>query len=187
MHQVNNVRWPAVKFSMKADYGIRALLDLAEHYGDAPVPCHEIARRQKVPGPFLDQLLMSLRRAGLVRSTRGPRGGHALAWPPEQITLAAAIDALEGSSGAFEASLDEGVTGAPGYGEVIIGVLSRAEAAARAVLAETSLAAMVQARRHEQMFHAIYHAFKDHPDPSVLLHQVDAVFPAQIMDERVGS
>ena len=143
---------------MKADYGIRALLDLAERYGDAPVPCHDIASRQRVPGPYLDQLLMTLRRAGLVRSTRGPRGGHALAWPPEQITLAAAIRALEGSVDTIDGTPEKAEAVEAGYAATISAVFGRAETAARSVLEETTLAAMVQARRHEQVFHGIYRA-----------------------------
>lgn len=144
-----------MKISMKADYGVRALLDLAERFGDAPVPSHDIAARQHVPGPFLDQLLMSLRRAGMVRSTRGPRGGHVLGRPPEDITLAEAIDVLEGQAARMECfSAPE--TCEQSFGCSIRASLMRAEDAARAALDETTLADMVNERRQHGVFHGIY-------------------------------
>jgi Rrf2 family protein len=144
-----------MRISMKADYGIRALLDLAEHGDAGPVPSHDIAARQHVPGPFLDQLLMTLRRAGLVRSTRGPRGGHLLGAPPEQITMAQAIDVLEGQAAQMECfSAPE--TCEQSFGCGIRGALLRADAAARQVLEETTIAAMVGERRARGVFHGIY-------------------------------
>ena len=141
---------------MKADYGIRALLDLAEHGVDGPVPSHDIAARQHVPGPFLDQLLMTLRRAGLVRSTRGPRGGHVLGRAPEQITLATAVDVLEGQAAQMECfSVPESCE--QSFGCSIRTALLRAEAAARRALEETTLADMLGERRARGVFHGIYH------------------------------
>jgi Rrf2 family protein len=144
-----------MKISMKADYGIRALLDLAERYGDAPVPSHDIAARQHVPGPFLDQLLMTLRRAGVVRSTRGPRGGHMLSHPPEEVTLGQAIDILEGQAAQMECfSAPE--TCEHSFGCSIRSSLLRAEDAMREVLDGTTLADMVRDRRQQGVFHGIY-------------------------------
>lgn len=144
-----------MRISMKADYGIRALLDLAEHGVDGPVPSHDIAARQHVPGPFLDQLLMSLRRAGLVRSTRGPRGGHVLGSPPEQITLAQAVDVLEGQAAQMECfAAPESCE--QSFGCSIRSSLMRAEEAARRVLEETTIADMVLERRSQGVFHGIY-------------------------------
>lgn len=85
-----------VKVSMKSDYGVRAVLDLASHFGKGPIQSSEIAARQRIPEPYLDQLLTTLRKAGLIVSKRGPQGGHCLARPPEQITMGHVIDALEG-------------------------------------------------------------------------------------------
>lgn len=86
-----------MKVSARAEYGIRALIDLAQHYGEGPVQSHEIARRQGLPEPYLNQLLTTLRRAGLVHSKRGPSGGHVLARPPEGVTIGEAFLVLEGS------------------------------------------------------------------------------------------
>ncbi len=85
-----------MRLSIKGDYGVRALLDLAERAGQGPVQSEAIARRQGISEAYLDQLLTQLRRAGLVRSVRGPRGGHELARPADEITLDAALAALEG-------------------------------------------------------------------------------------------
>ncbi len=81
---------------MRGDYGIRAVLDLAEHYGGGLVQNSDIAARQSIPEPYLHQLLLALRKSGLVRSVRGPKGGHALARSPEELTLAEVMEALEG-------------------------------------------------------------------------------------------
>ncbi|MBI2861700.1 MAG: Rrf2 family transcriptional regulator [Chloroflexi bacterium] len=86
-----------MKVSMRSDYGIRALVDLALHYGLGAVQSRDIAVRQGVPESYLDQLMTVLRKAGLIRSTRGPQGGHVLARPPTEITIADTVLALEGS------------------------------------------------------------------------------------------
>ena len=86
-----------MRLSMKGDYGVRAVLDLAERYGQGPVQSEAIARRQGISEAYLDQLLALMRRAGLVRSVRGPRGGHELARPASQISLLDVLTALEGS------------------------------------------------------------------------------------------
>ena len=86
-----------MKVSMKGDYGVRALVELAHHYGEGPLQSASIAARQSIPEPYLDQLLTSLRRAGFIRSVRGPQGGHALIRDPQEIRLSEALGALEGS------------------------------------------------------------------------------------------
>lgn len=82
---------------MKGDYGVRALVELAHRYGEGPVQSAVIANRQSIPEPYLDQLLTTLRRAGFIRSVRGPQGGHALIREPADIRLSEVIAALEGS------------------------------------------------------------------------------------------
>lgn len=83
--------------STKGDYGVRAMIDLAKHAGEGPVQRSEIARRRQIPESYLDHLLAQLRRAGFVRSTRGPSGGHELAKPAAEISLLSLLEALEGS------------------------------------------------------------------------------------------
>lgn len=85
-----------VNFTAKEDYGLRAVLDLAAHAGAGPVQTREIAQRQHIPEQFLEQLLAALRRAEVVRSTRGAGGGYALACSPEQVTVGAVLRALSG-------------------------------------------------------------------------------------------
>lgn len=87
-----------MRFTMKGDYGLRAMIDLAAHVGRGPVPSAAIAARQRIPEQFLDQVLVALRRAGLLRSQRGPQGGHMLARSASAITMADVLHALEGET-----------------------------------------------------------------------------------------
>lgn len=86
-----------MKVSKKGDYGVRALVELAHHYGEGPIQSAQIASAQEVPEPYLDQLLTTLRRAGFIRSVRGPNGGHALVQDPTEMRLSSVMVALEGS------------------------------------------------------------------------------------------
>jgi len=87
-----------MRVSTRAEYGLRALIDLANHYGEGPIQTHDIARRQGLPEPYLNQLMATLRRAGLVNSKRGPTGGHTLARAPVDISMRNAFDVLEGTT-----------------------------------------------------------------------------------------
>lgn len=97
-----------MKVSTKGDYGIRALIELSHHFGDPrPTQSSEIAARQNIPESYLEQLLTTLRRAGFIRSVRGPQGGHALVRHPDNIRVSEVIEALEGSILPIDC-LDEG-------------------------------------------------------------------------------
>jgi Rrf2 family transcriptional regulator, cysteine metabolism repressor len=85
-----------MKISTKGEYGIRALLELGRHYGEGYIQSAEIAAARDVPENYLYQLLITLRKAGIIRSRRGPQGGHMLAKAPSAISIAEAIIALEG-------------------------------------------------------------------------------------------
>jgi len=86
-----------MRVSTKGDYGIRALIELAHHYGQStPVQSSEIAARQGIPEAYLEQLLTVLRRAGFIRSVRGPQGGHALIRDPDELRVSEVVVALEG-------------------------------------------------------------------------------------------
>jgi Rrf2 family protein len=85
-----------MRLTKGSDYGAHAVIELAMHYGHGPLQSAEIAARQKIPEAYLDQLLTSLRRVGIVRSQRGPHGGHELARDPRTITLGQIVTALEG-------------------------------------------------------------------------------------------
>src|SRR3979411_1193886 len=85
-----------MRLSQRADYAAHAMVEIARWYGERPVHATEIAQRQGIPEPYLEQLLLALRRAALVRSYRGPGGGYTLTRPPGAISLADIVAALEG-------------------------------------------------------------------------------------------
>ncbi len=86
-----------MRVSTKGDYGIRALIELAHRYGEGrPTQSSEIAARQNIPESYLEQLLATLRRAGFIRSVRGPQGGHTLIRDPSEVRVSEVIRALEG-------------------------------------------------------------------------------------------
>ncbi len=85
-----------MRVSSRADYGVRALFELALRSGQGPVHSKEIAARQEIPEAYLHQVLGALNRAGLIRSTRGPLGGHELALEPSEISIYAILVALDG-------------------------------------------------------------------------------------------
>ena len=85
-----------MRVSSRADYGVRALFDLAQRYDQGPTQSRDIAARQAVPEAYLHQVLGTLNRAGLVRSTRGPLGGHELARDPRDVTLWDILVVLDG-------------------------------------------------------------------------------------------
>jgi len=80
----------------KADYAVRAVIELASGSRDSPRKVDELAKAQSIPVSFLENILTQLRSAGLVRSQRGPEGGYWLAKPPEEVNLAQVIRAVEG-------------------------------------------------------------------------------------------
>jgi len=84
-----------MQFSTKADYGLRALLDIALHSGEGLVSLPDIARRQEISPSYLEQLILSLQASGLVRSTRGRKGGFALTMEPAEINLEMILGSLE--------------------------------------------------------------------------------------------
>lgn len=85
-----------MKISTKGEYGLRALIELAQRYGEGYIQSSQIASSRNIPENYLYQLLITLRKAGMIRSRRGPQGGHMLARPPESITVTEAVLALEG-------------------------------------------------------------------------------------------
>lgn len=87
-----------MKISTKARYAARAILDLSLHAGGGLVQVKDIARRQQISESYLEQLMVPLRKAGLIISIRGAKGGHQLAKHPADITLADVVEATEGST-----------------------------------------------------------------------------------------
>jgi Rrf2 family protein len=85
-----------MKLSNKGRYGIQALFDIAFHNEGRPTQIREIAERELIPARFLEQIFQDLKKAGILGSKRGPRGGYHLARPASEITLGDVIRALEG-------------------------------------------------------------------------------------------
>jgi Rrf2 family cysteine metabolism transcriptional repressor len=85
-----------MKLSTKGEYGLLAVIDLALHSGHGPVQSFQIAERQNIPKQYLDQLLLLLKKSGLIESSRGRQGGYQLARPACDITLFDIVTALEG-------------------------------------------------------------------------------------------
>ena len=121
-----------LSITTKSPYALRALTELARIGGTHPVPIAELPRPRDVPVPFLEQLFAVLRRAGLLRSQRGVKGGYAFARPPADITVLEVVELLDGPLG--------------GGAE---GVFSDAAAAARAVLADVTIAGVVERENRE--------------------------------------
>lgn len=88
-----------MKLSTRSTYSIRALVELALASGHGPMSAALIAKRQHLSVAYLEQLLHRLKKEGLVKSVRGPRGGYGLAREPQRITMAHVIGALDGNNG----------------------------------------------------------------------------------------
>jgi Rrf2 family transcriptional regulator, cysteine metabolism repressor len=85
-----------VSFSTKGEYGVRLMAQLAQRHGQGPASLTDIAEQEDLPRAYLEQLVISLRDAELVQSTRGAHGGYELTRPPEQIHMGDVLRALEG-------------------------------------------------------------------------------------------
>lgn len=85
-----------MRISTRGRYGTRLMVDLAQHFADGPVPLVEIAKRQDLSAKYLEQLIILLKGAGLIRSARGRRGGYMLAKKPEDISVGEIVETLEG-------------------------------------------------------------------------------------------
>jgi Rrf2 family cysteine metabolism transcriptional repressor len=85
-----------MKSSTRGDYATRALQELAMHYEEGPISVETIAERQALPVRYLEQLLLSLKRAGFLGSKRGVNGGYYLAKPPAEVTLGQILRAVDG-------------------------------------------------------------------------------------------
>jgi len=84
-----------MKINTRVRYGLRAILQVADNYGGDPVPVSAISQSQEISGKYLEQVIGSLRRAQLVESRKGVRGGYTLSRPPEEVTLWDIITALD--------------------------------------------------------------------------------------------
>ncbi len=85
-----------MKVSTRGEYGVRAMVALARHYGDGPLSIAEIARQSSVPAAYLEQLIAPLRKSGLVESRRGAHGGYLLGRAPENVRIGDVYRVMEG-------------------------------------------------------------------------------------------
>ncbi|MBU0515015.1 MAG: Rrf2 family transcriptional regulator [Proteobacteria bacterium] len=91
-----------MKISTRGRYGTRAMLDLANHFGQGPISLKDLASRQEISAKYLEQLLIPLRTAGIIKSIRGAKGGYVLSREPGSVCLDEIILILEGSMAPVE-------------------------------------------------------------------------------------
>jgi Rrf2 family cysteine metabolism transcriptional repressor len=146
-----------MRITSRGEYGLRALLDLAQRYGSSvPVTQADIAARQQIPEAYLNQLLTTLRKAGLVQSVRGPEGGHMMRRSPAHITVAEAVVALEGSISPAKGLDEPPASGEPLEAEVLREVWRDVQAAVDQVLESITLDDLCQrklARERQIMYY----------------------------------
>ena len=127
-----------MRISAKADYAVRAAVEMAAA-GDQPVKGEAMAEAQGIPLQFLEHILLELKHARLVRARRGARGGYWLARPPEEITLASVIRAVEGPLANIQDQAPE-QTMYPGNAEQLSEVWVAVRASLRRVLENVTIA-----------------------------------------------
>jgi Rrf2 family transcriptional regulator, cysteine metabolism repressor len=116
-----------ISITTKSPYALSALVELHRQGATGPVPIAELARRREIPVQFLEQLFATLRRAGILRSQRGVKGGYTLARPADEVTVLELVELLDGPLGSTSA-----------------GVFAQAAQAASAVLAEATVASVAE-------------------------------------------
>ena len=128
-----------ISITTKSPYAVAALAELARTGGSEPVPIGELARRREVPVQFLEQLFAVLRRAGVINSQRGVKGGYRFARDPSSVTVLEIVELLDGPLGRDSA-----------------GVFAEASEAARGVLERTTIADVIE-RELRDAGAAMYH------------------------------
>jgi Rrf2 family protein len=121
-----------ISITSKSPYALAALVELCGHGDRGPVPIAELARRREIPAQFLEQLFATLRRAGILRSQRGVKGGYAFARPPGELTVLELVELLDGP-----------------IGQDASGVFADAARAAREVLASRTVADVAEAEARD--------------------------------------
>ena len=121
-----------ISITTKSPYALRALVELARLGGGGPVPIGELARRRDIPVQFLEQLFAVLRRAGILKSQRGVKGGYSFARDPSEVTVIEVVELLDGPVGAGSE-----------------GLFADAAEAARQVLAGATIADIVERENRE--------------------------------------
>ena len=120
-----------LSITSKSPYAVRALVELHRRDASGPVPIAELARRGDIPVQFLEQLFATLRRAGLLRSQRGVKGGYSFARPAGQITVLEVVELLDGP-----------------VGQDATGIFAEAAESARTILGDSTIADVAEAEAH---------------------------------------
>jgi len=128
-----------LSITSKSPYALRALAELARSGADGPVPIGELARRRDIPVQFLEQLFATLRRAGVLRSQRGVKGGYSFERDPSEVTVLEIVELLDGKLGAGSES-----------------IFAEAAEAARAILGASTIADIVE-RENRQAGATMYY------------------------------
>jgi len=116
-----------ISITTKSPYALSALVELHHQGTSGPVPIAELARRRQIPVQFLEQLFATLRRAGVLRSQRGVKGGYSLARPAQEVTVLELVELLDGPLGSRSS-----------------GVFAQAAQAAAAVLSDATVASVAE-------------------------------------------
>jgi Rrf2 family protein len=128
-----------ISITTKSPYALKALAELGRAGDAGPVPIGELARRRDIPVQFLEQLFAVLRRSGVLKSQRGVKGGYAFARAPDTITVLEVVELLDGA-----------------FGAAAEGVFADAVAAAREVLASTTIRDVIDREAKEAGAHMYY-------------------------------
>src|ERR687883_2127989 len=128
-----------ISITTKSPYALSALVELYRQGNHGPVPIAELAKRRDIPVQFLEQLFAALRRAGILRSQRGVKGGYSFARDPSDVTVLEVVELLDGPFGAGAES-----------------VFSDAAAAARAILQNATIADVVERENRQAGAHMYY-------------------------------
>src|SRR4051794_22005245 len=129
-----------LSITTKSPYAVRALAELARS-GAGPVPIGELAKRRDIPVQFLEQLFANLRRAGILKSQRGVKGGYSFARDPSEVTVLEVVELLDGPFGA---------------GAGAESVFSEAAAAARAIMQNATISDVVERENRSAGAHMYY-------------------------------
>jgi Rrf2 family cysteine metabolism transcriptional repressor len=121
-----------LSITTKSPYALKALTELGRQGGETPVPIGELARQRGIPVQFLEQLFAVLRRAGMLRSQRGVKGGYCFARPAAEITVLEIVELLDGPLGAGSE-----------------GIFAKAADAARDILSKTTVADIVEQEKKD--------------------------------------
>jgi Rrf2 family protein len=127
-----------LSITTKSPYAVRALTELARAGNAGPVPIGELAKRRDIPVQFLEQLFAALRRAGILKSQRGVKGGYSFAREPSEVTVLEVVELLDGPFGAGAESVSD------------------AAAAARAILENATIADVVERENRQAGAHMYY-------------------------------